>query len=106
MSMSEAIQILQQHERSRQGRLRAIFMRTFLERETRRLRDLQAGAPVLTRDQAAVRIQAGWRGFQDRIMAKEMRYEEEAFINMRYESPSAPLLIERAKLIEQKRREW
>ena len=40
-----------------------------------------------------------------KIIAAE-RAEEEAFINMRYESTAGPILIERAKLIEQKRREW
>ena len=43
MSMSEAIQILQQHERSRQGRLRASFMKLFQEREARRLRVMRKG---------------------------------------------------------------
>ena len=50
MSMSEAIQILQQHERSRQGRLRASFMKLFQEREARRLRVMRKGketAPTL-----------------------------------------------------------
>ena len=106
MSLSEAIQTLQQHERLRQGRLRAMFMRTFQEQEARRQVLIAKGLPDLTHEQAAVRIQAGWRGFKARQLTRQMRWEEEAFIHMRHESNHPSLLVERATLIEQKRREW
>ena len=106
MSLGEAIQILQQHERLRQGRLRAMFMRTFQEQEARRQALIAKGMPNLTTEQAVVRIQAGWRGFKARQLTRQMRWEEEAFIHMRHESSQPSSLVDRAKIIEQNRREW
>merc|ERR1712168_461996 len=60
----------------------------------------------LTQDEAATLIAAAWRGHAARKIIAAERAEEEAFINMRFESSAGPILIERAKVIEQKRREW
>ena len=103
---SEAIQLLQQHERLRQGRLRAVFMKSFQEQEAKRQALIAKGIPDLTHDQAAVRIQAGWRGHKARQLTKQMRWEEEAFINMRLDSSQPSQLVDRAAKIEQNRREW
>ena len=72
---SEAIQLLQQHERLRQGRLRAVFMKSFQEQEAKRQALIAKGVPDLTQDQAAVRIQSGWRGHKARqLTARFLTY--------------------------------
>ena len=57
MSMEEAIRLIQYHERARQGRLRAKFMREIRQQEERERMAANRGAPTLDSDIAATRIQ-------------------------------------------------
>lgn len=57
MSFEEAIRLVQIHERARQGRLRAKFMREIRQQEERERMAQTSGAPTLDVDVAAIRIQ-------------------------------------------------
>jgi hypothetical protein len=57
MSFEEAIHIVQIHERARQGRLRAKFMKEIKMQELQDKNQRRTGAPTLDHDVAAVRIQ-------------------------------------------------
>ena len=57
MPWEQAIRIVQIHERARQGRLRAKFMREIRQQEDREKQAQTRGAPTLDHDVAAMRIQ-------------------------------------------------
>lgn len=57
MSVEEAIHMIQVHERARQGRLRAKFMKDIRQQEERERQAATQGAPTLDPDVAAIRIQ-------------------------------------------------
>uniref|UniRef100_A0A8D0CG35 Zgc:153738 n=1 Tax=Scleropages formosus TaxID=113540 RepID=A0A8D0CG35_SCLFO len=82
LNIEEAIKIIQVTERARQGRLRAKFMREIQQAEERqkRAKDVDRGPAAL--NQAAVRIQKVWRGFQQRTKTRKERDEEMIFLGM------------------------
>ncbi|CAK8678578.1 unnamed protein product [Clavelina lepadiformis] len=82
MSLDEAIRLVQIHERARQGRLRAKFMREIRLEEEREKLAAQRGAPTVDPDLAAVRIQKIWKGFVQRRITRREREEEMVFIGM------------------------
>uniref|UniRef100_F6UHC0 Uncharacterized protein n=1 Tax=Ciona intestinalis TaxID=7719 RepID=F6UHC0_CIOIN len=82
MSFEEAIRLVQIHERARQGRLRAKFMREIRLEEEREKLAAQRGAPTLDPDLAATRIQKIWKGFVQRKVTRREREEEMVFIGM------------------------
>ena len=57
MSLEDAIRLVQIHERARQGRLRAKFMREIRQQEEREKKAALRGAPTLDPEVASVRIQ-------------------------------------------------
>ena len=57
MSIEDAVRLIQIHERARQGRLRAKFMRVIRQQEERERLAANRGAPTLDPDIAATRIQ-------------------------------------------------
>lgn len=57
MSLEEAIRLIQIHERARQGRLRAKFMKEIRRQEESEREAARRGAPTLDPDVAATRIQ-------------------------------------------------
>lgn len=63
MSFEDAIRLIQVHERARQGRLRAKFMREIRQQEERERNAQIRGAPTLDPDVAAVRIQKVYMEF-------------------------------------------
>lgn len=80
MTEMQAIHIIQMHERARQGRLRAQFMK-----EIRQLKE--KGKPDAVKDRtdglmAAMRIQKMWRGFVDRRKTRHGKIEEMYLIGM------------------------
>jgi IQ and AAA domain-containing protein len=79
MSEMEAIRIIQMHERARQGRLRAQFMK-----EIRSLKE--KGKPergkAETGFMAALKIQKVWRGFASRTQTRKKKLEEMILIGM------------------------
>jgi hypothetical protein len=82
MTTEEAIQLIQVHERARQGRLRARFMRDIrLQTEREKQAELR-GQPKLDRTTAATTIQKMWRGFSQRRAVAVMRAEELEFLGM------------------------
>ena len=82
MSLEEAIRLIQIHERARQGRLRAKFMREIRQQEEREKLVANRGAPTLDPDVAAMRIQKLWKGFAQRRRTKKERENEMMFIGM------------------------
>lgn len=82
MSLEDAIRMIQIHERARQGRLRAKFMREIRQQEEREKQAANRGAPTLDPDIAATRIQKLWKGFAQRRRTKREREDEMMFIGM------------------------
>ena len=66
MSVSEAIRLIQIHERARQGRLRAKFMADIRYQEQRERRRKELQTKKLSRNDAAVIIQRMTRGYLTR----------------------------------------
>lgn len=82
MPLGEALQVLQIHERARQGRLRAKFMWELSREDERR----KAGANMkdyMTEERAATIVQTRFRSFMARKRARRMRDEELEFIGMK-----------------------
>ncbi|XP_055696973.1 dynein regulatory complex protein 11 [Phlebotomus papatasi] len=81
MTELEAIRVIQMHERARQGRLRAQFMK-----EIRLLKE--KGKPESGKDKtdsgliAAMKIQKVWRGFATRKKTRRRKVEEMVLIGM------------------------
>ncbi|XP_029105558.1 dynein regulatory complex protein 11 [Scleropages formosus] len=106
LNIEEAIKIIQVTERARQGRLRAKFMREIQQAEERqkRAKDVDRGPAAL--NQAAVRIQKVWRGFQQRTKTRKERDEEMIFLGMvldpDHSQPCSSILV--AKANQAKRR--
>lgn len=82
MTVEEAIRLIQIHERARQGRLRAKFMREIRQQQEKERIVASQGTPTLDRDLAAIRIQKLWKGFAQRKRTKKEREEEMMFIGM------------------------
>ena len=57
MSVAEAIRLIQIHERARQGRLRAKFMREIRDQEAKQAAGGTKGAPSMDHNVAAIKIQ-------------------------------------------------
>jgi len=57
MSIDVAVRLIQTHERARQGRLRAKFMKEIRRQEESEREAARRGAPTLDHDVAATRIQ-------------------------------------------------
>jgi len=57
MTVEEAIRLIQIHERARQGRLRAKFMREIRQQQEKDRLAANRGPPTLDPDLAAIRIQ-------------------------------------------------
>ena len=62
MTLEEAIRLIQIHERARQGRLRAKFMREIRQQQEKERLAANRGAPTLDPDLAAIRIQKVYLG--------------------------------------------
>ncbi|XP_044182545.1 dynein regulatory complex protein 11-like [Acropora millepora] len=82
MTLDDAIRLIQVHERARQGRLRAKFMREIRQQEERERQAQLRGAPTMDPDIAATKIQKVWKGFSQRRRTKKMREEELIFVGM------------------------
>merc|ERR1712150_238049 len=63
MSTDEAIRLIQIHERARQGRLRAKFMKEIRLQEERERQAASKGVPTIDKDEAATQIQKIWKGY-------------------------------------------
>eukprot|EP00111_Clytia_hemisphaerica_P004244 TCONS_00012119-protein len=87
MTKEEAIQLIQIHERARQGRWRAKFMKEIRVQEERERLAATRGAPTLDRNVAATKIQKIWKGFMARKKTKVMREEELIFVGMKPAPP-------------------
>ena len=96
MTRARAIQLIQIHERARQGRLRAKFMQGIRdqERRDRRRLELQEVVEAPNPEEAAVEIQRHVRGMLARKRVALMRLEEMRLIGM--VPPEAELASSRA----------
>jgi IQ and AAA domain-containing protein len=81
LSELEAIRLIQMHERARQGRLRAQFMK-----EIRSLKEKSGGKPEQRKAEtgfmAAMKIQKMWRGYISRTQTRKKKLEEMVLIGM------------------------
>ncbi|XP_031839802.2 dynein regulatory complex protein 11 isoform X1 [Nomia melanderi] len=106
MSESEAVRLIQAHERARQGRLRFQFMkeiRKMKERSTIKPEmDIQA---VLSEKTAAMRIQKVWRGYVTRRKIRKRRLDEMLLIGMLQPSQEITETARQAERIRQERYE-
>lgn len=88
MNELQAIKIIQMHERARQGRLRAQFMREIRQLKEKGAKDGsgRGGPGSGERDMsgllAAMRIQKMWRGFTTRKRTRRRKMEEMVLIGM------------------------
>merc|ERR1712157_356042 len=82
LTKEDAIRLIQVHERARQGRLRAKFMREIRMQEEREKMAANRGAPTMDPDVAAVHMQRMWKGYSTRVLAQKQREEEMIFIGM------------------------
>ncbi|EDV25409.1 uncharacterized protein TRIADDRAFT_24164, partial [Trichoplax adhaerens] len=82
MTVEEAVRIVQIHERARQGRLRAKFMKDIRAQEERERLAATKGAPTMDQNVAASILQKLWRGYYQRKRAREQREQELIFLGM------------------------
>jgi len=106
LTREEAIRLIQIHERARQGRLRAKFMKEIRMQEERERLAATRGAPTLDRDEAAIHIQRIWKGYSQRKATKLMREEELIFVGMKAapEIPYNESKLHQADLVMEHRR--
>ncbi|EUB64243.1 IQ and AAA domain-containing protein [Echinococcus granulosus] len=76
MSVEEAVLIIQRHERARQGRLRAKYMREIRMQEEAEMDPESRMKDVLNPQDAAKVIQKHWRGYLARQYTKSTRQDE------------------------------
>uniref|UniRef100_M3XIE1 Zgc:153738 n=1 Tax=Latimeria chalumnae TaxID=7897 RepID=M3XIE1_LATCH len=82
MTLDEAIRVIQVAERSRQGRLRAKFMKDIRRDDDKHRRAKEKERTAEDENQAAVIIQKVWKGYFQRKKTKREREEEMIFIGM------------------------
>ncbi|GJQ84215.1 hypothetical protein Trydic_g2885 [Trypoxylus dichotomus] len=111
LTEQQAILIIQSHERARQGRLRAQFMKEVRNMKEKSKPTSAAGDPLAEEDfrlrislPAALRIQKVWRGYITRRQTRRRKLQEMLLIGMipppKYQSPD----IEKALQVEEYRR--
>ncbi|EZA60539.1 IQ and AAA domain-containing protein [Ooceraea biroi] len=106
MTESQAIRLIQAHERARQGRLRYQFMK-----EIRQMKDRSIVKPeVQEEDQeseklAAMKIQKLWRGYITRRRIRKRRLEEMLLIGMLQPGQTITENARRAEKVKQQRYE-
>ena len=85
ITLDEAIETIQRNERGRQGKSRAILMKSVIEEKKRN--NAQSVQKVdIPEDVAASNIQKLFRGFSARVLAAKTRDEELIFIGMKPDS--------------------
>ncbi|XP_037779326.1 IQ and AAA domain-containing protein 1-like [Penaeus monodon] len=80
LTVSEAILLLQKHERAKQGRAKADHRRDMLAKQER---ERGRGRQQMSMEAAVVKLQAVTRGMLARRIVREMRYHEELFLGLR-----------------------
>ncbi|KAM7537402.1 hypothetical protein Aperf_G00000069183 [Anoplocephala perfoliata] len=108
MSTAEAVLIIQRHERARQGRLRAKYMRDIRLQEEAEMNPEHQAKEILDPHNAAIIIQKHWRGYLARQYTKRMRQDEFVWLgmepmNLHYNS-IVPNITKVAQKIEGQRR--
>ncbi|CAH8522754.1 unnamed protein product [Heterobilharzia americana] len=81
MTVEQAICLIQRHERARQGRIRAKFMKE-IRRQEEAEKAKDGDKKVYTPDEAAIMFQKLWRGFRCRKMVREIRNKELIWLGM------------------------
>lgn len=104
MSNQEAVLIVQAHERARQGRLRAQFMK-----EIKTLKEKERGKPAVQGGgeislPAAMRIQKVWRGYMARRATRRRKLQEMLLIGMIPHQKKESLEVTNNKITFEKRK--
>uniref|UniRef100_A0AA85KA81 Uncharacterized protein n=1 Tax=Trichobilharzia regenti TaxID=157069 RepID=A0AA85KA81_TRIRE len=81
MTLDQAIRLIQRHERARQGRIRAKFMREIRQQEEVE-KSKGEDRKTYTQEEAAIIFQKIWRGFCCRKKVHAMRNEELVWLGM------------------------
>ncbi|KAK9309172.1 hypothetical protein QLX08_001123 [Tetragonisca angustula] len=103
MTESEAIRLIQAHERARQGRLRFQFMKEIRQIKDKSVIKAEAEVKDESNEKAAViKIQKVWRGYVTRCKIRKRRLEEMLLIGMLQPSQE---ITESARQVEKVREE-
>ncbi|KAL6440740.1 hypothetical protein ACFW04_003292 [Cataglyphis niger] len=103
---SQAIRLIQAHERARQGRMRYQFMK-----EIRKMKERSTTKPEVTDEDeaseklAALKIQKVWKGYITRCHVRKRRLEEMLLIGMLQPSQTITENARRAEKLKQQRYE-
>ncbi|CAL8093243.1 unnamed protein product [Calicophoron daubneyi] len=81
MTIEEAVRLIQRHERARQGRLRAKFMREIRQQEEAEKTKGET-QKVTDPDDAAIMIQKMWKGMKARKDTRKDRHDELVWLGM------------------------
>ncbi|XP_029162148.1 dynein regulatory complex protein 11 isoform X2 [Nylanderia fulva] len=103
---SQAIRLIQAHERARQGRLRYQFMKEIREMKERSTTKPEvAEQDEATEKLAAQKIQKMWKGYITRCHVRKRRLEEMLLIGMLQPSQTITENVRRAEKLKQQRYE-
>ncbi|KAI3380450.1 hypothetical protein SNEBB_001676 [Seison nebaliae] len=101
MSTEDAVQLIQRHERARQGRLRAQFMRELKMQEERERKHGQA--KKMGKNEAALMIQKVFKKYLVCQRVRKWRHEEAVFLQMELPSDSqSSVFFETKNLLEER----
>uniref|UniRef100_A0A5K3F269 ATPase_AAA_core domain-containing protein n=1 Tax=Mesocestoides corti TaxID=53468 RepID=A0A5K3F269_MESCO len=87
ISIIEAVLVIQRHERARQGRLRAKYMREIRLQEEAEMSPAQRNRELPSPKDAAILIQKNWRGYLARQYSRRMRQDEFIWLGMEPMNP-------------------
>ncbi|XP_011142769.1 dynein regulatory complex protein 11 [Harpegnathos saltator] len=106
ITQSQAIRLIQAHERARQGRLRYQFMKEIREmKERSTIKPEAEGEDEASGKLAALKIQKVWRGYITRRWVRKRRLEEMLLIGMLQPSQVITENARQVERLKQQRRE-
>ncbi|XP_017764087.1 PREDICTED: IQ and AAA domain-containing protein 1 [Eufriesea mexicana] len=106
MTESEAVRLIQAHERARQGRLRFQFMREICHVKDKSAIKAEAEVKNESSEKAAViKIQKVWKGYVTRCKIRKRRFEEMLLIGMLQQSKQITENARQAERIREERYE-
>ncbi|XP_050587421.1 dynein regulatory complex protein 11 [Bombus affinis] len=105
MTESEAIRLIQAHERARQGRLRFQFMKEIRQIKNKSAIKADAKIKESSEKAAVIKIQKVWRGYVTRCKIRKRRLEEMLLIGMLQPSQEITENARQAEKVKEERYE-
>ncbi|XP_033194147.1 dynein regulatory complex protein 11 [Bombus vancouverensis nearcticus] len=105
MTESEAIRLIQAHERARQGRLRFQFMKEIRQMKNKSAIKADAKIKESCEKTAVIKIQKVWRGYVTRCKIRKRRLEEMLLIGMLQPSQEITENARQAEKVKEERYE-